>query len=195
MKIIKKSCPNYFLLLLSLISGSLLSACASAGRSTRGLDSGQLQISYLPPFSGSARLGIIDNFEIRYGLWFEAQEFDLYLHTKNESYPLNGGLVIGKLFPAEAHHDIYFVSFVLGSNFKHHYYPYITYTHYTDFIKLHPIYWDLSFGCEIIMYTSKNKNFQFRLSPEFIIAPYFNSYPFNTPFVATLGLGFVFDLK
>lgn len=187
--LMKKFADLFFI----LVTASVLAGCASAGRSTRGLDAGQLEVSYIPPFSGSARLGIIDNVETRYALWFEMQEFDIYVHTNNENRLFNYGLALGKLFPVEDG-NLYFVSFVLGSNFKHRYYPYITYTHYTDFAKFYPQYWDLSLGCEIIVYTSNSKQFQFRLTPEFIIAPYFDTYPFNTPVVASIGLGIIFDL-
>ena len=190
-----KTTKRYLLFPLIAATALSLSACAGAGRSTRGLDSGQLEISYIPPYSGTARLGIVDNFEIRYSIWFEAQAFDLYLHTNNESNLFNYGLVVGEIFPPGSDQkNSYYVSAVLGSNFKHRYYPYITYTHYTDFVKIHPKMWDLSFGCEIIVYTSNSKQFQFRLTPEFIIAPYFDDYPLNTPVVATIGLGFIFDL-
>ena len=192
MEIIKKTISTIFY--ISIIF--YLLSCASAGRSTRGLKPAQLNISYMPPYSGAVRLGISPNVETRISYWFETPAVDLYIHTANENNALNYGFTIGKLFSYEKEkRNSYFASLILGTGFKKRYYPYITYTQFTDFTKLKPSAWDLSFGCETVVYKNDSNSYEFVLTPELIIAPYFDGYPLNTPIVGTIGLGVSFDFK
>ncbi len=188
----------YLYLFLSL---GLMSACATANRSTRGLNPGTVNISYMPPFSGAVRVGLSKNIESRFSYWYSRPVIDLFTHTSNPdnlfNYGLAGGIVLKPFwYNASEFTTFYFTSLTVGSSVKARFYPYLTFSYYSDLLHSgQSDSWDLAAGCETLVYKFKDSGNELILTPEIILAPYFDGYPFNTMFLGTVGFGISFDLN
>ncbi len=185
--ILRRYVPFFLILLTTLFS------CASAGRSTRGLNARELNLSYMPPYSGAVRYGITNRLEGRVSSWLETGAFDLYLHSPQDEQILGYGLALGTYGNFSKH--VYFTSGTLGTSIHKRFYPYITYTAY--FPKHKHLFgsYDISLGCEARVYKTKKTKILITLTPEIIYAPYFYGYPFWTKIVGTIGLGITLSPK
>jgi len=82
---------------LFYITALLLSGCVGL-RSEKGLDQGELNISYYAPLAGAVRYGVTDNIEVKGMLVFEVYYLDLFLHTNRDSGQVNYGLTLGTYY-------------------------------------------------------------------------------------------------
>ncbi len=184
---------------LLLISFFLLS-CASANRSARGLEAGKINISYIPPFAASLRAGLSKNVEARLGWWLEKPTADLFLHTRNENgifdFGLAGGVILQPFwYPHEPDdHNFYFSTVTISSRLKNRFFPYVTVSYFSDLRQNANSSYEISLGCETVVYRYQKTRNEIIVTPEIIWAPAWDTYPFNTQILGTIGLGFTFGL-
>ena len=183
---------SFFIFILFI---SFFLDCATANRSTRGLKPRQINVSYIPPFAGALRIGISSNIETRFSWWFERPVVDIFIHSNNDSSFINfgwaGGAIL-KFFPNSEGPNVYFSSVTLGMHYKKRLFPYLTYSYFSNLINSKNNDYQIALGCETVIYRFNKSRHEIIITPEIIWAPAFDTYPFNTKFLGTIGLGFTF---
>jgi len=94
-------------------------------RSARGLNKGEIQVSYDAPFAGEMRIGLTDHIEARYtNFALEENQVDFFLHTHKDPTAINYGLSVG-LFGGEVENDALFFHGVISKGVNYRFIPYL----------------------------------------------------------------------
>ncbi len=183
---------------LVLIISFFLFGCATANRSARKIEPGTVTLSYIPLLSASARVALSKHVESRLSVWVDRPVFDVFVRTADDQRLLNFGAALGTVLPvigaAQSKKTYYFASFTVSNRFGKRFFPYLTYSYFSDFKQNKNNMHELALGCETIVYQFEESSNAIIVTPEVTLLPTLDIYPFNTKFGGTLGIGFSFKL-
>jgi hypothetical protein len=173
-------------LVLLIISFFLLTGC-TAMRSARGLDKGDIQISYNAPYGGDLRIGITDYIEGRYALnSVELNQIDVFIHTHFDQTAFNYGMSTG-FFEGHIDYRAMFINGIISKGINNSILPYLGISYSVEFG------WYLHTGAEITLF--KLQSYQIQLTPEIMVnRDILNDRYSEFDIVGVLGIGVRFNL-
>lgn len=158
-------------------------------RSAKGLNAGEVALTYTAPLAGSARIGLTDNIESRLGFVFESAYADFYFHTLADSSRYNYAFILGATTSHNGKQFIYSGGTV-DLRVSKYVRPYVNNIILTDFSKL---YNQVSLGAEVQFLLASGNSFF--IVPEVTYMPEINDVSdLDLPFAAAIGLGIRFNL-
>ena len=176
----------------------LLNGCMSM-RSAKGLNPGQLMVSYNAPLAGDIRLGMTKNLEARFSIMGESYESDLFFHFHNNISDIGIALGYQWLGHDEKNHN-YTGNMIISKELNKRFNPYVGYNFHIDSDRKNEkffysiIFHYFTIGCEIFIFDSEKFPVNLILTPEIGYSPqriapdFYNSY-----YLGYLGLGISFD--
>ncbi len=179
--------------IVALLLVLIISSGCTTFHSAKGIDKGDVMLSYHAPFAGTIRYGVTQHIESQFTVFGWGNCAELFYHQHNNAYNFDYGLSAGIMYDYKDYSPI--LSAVISKEYKGKINPYISYFYdFNDVFEKNTSlsYW--SVGCEI--FSNDNKGEKFVITPEIGIADdVFDEKNKNATVWGTISLGWRFNFS
>jgi len=181
----------------------MFNGCIPVLRSSKGLEKGQMQISYNAPVAGDIRYGISDNTEFRYSIIGESFETDLMCHFhKSFDYSFaigtqwlpdweGDGL---RIIPNKPKHQTIGLSLNASKEYWKRINPYVGFSSSIRMNENREMFMFFATGIEMTLLKRNLYPINLVITPELIYIPGGTGGDFDYTFFGSCGIGLSFDL-